>query len=363
MQTMEPIPGTGNHRGFPYSTRPTGWFQLGWSQDFPVGEAIPLYYFGTDLVAFRGESNEVHLFDAHCPHLGAHLGLGGVVSGDTVSCPFHGWAFDGATGKNVEIPYSKRKCFPAVSLRRWHVHEHAGVVYFWHDINRLAPQWDPPRPIENEDGFFPIYPDAVKTWKLRLFPQYIPENAVDFSHFHFAHRAASIPTLASFETTGHIFRSRIDMTFGGHAEKTWLTPDGPVESCLETELQGVGINVAHFRGTDGTTSLVGITPIDDEYSTFSMTNYVTRTAGWKPGDELPDLARRRIAEQYKQAERDQLIWSNMLYRNRPPFVEEERGGYQAIRDWARTFYPGQSEYEQRVRQPALGSDAPAVASS
>lgn len=362
MTTLEYVPGTGTHRGFPYSTRPTGWFQLGWSRDFPVAQVIPLYLFGTDLVAVRTESNEVRLFDAHCPHMGAHLGHGGVVNGDSLSCPFHGWAFDGATGKNIDIPYGKRKCMSAVSLRRWHVREQAGVVYFWHDSNNLPPQWDPPTPIANEDDFYPIHPDATKCWKLRLYPQYIPENGVDFSHFHFAHKSASIPTLTSYAANGHVFTTTVDMTFGGHAETTWLTPEGPIESQLRTELQGVGLNMARF-GPDKTTSLVGITPIDDDYSWFRLTNWVVRDPSWQPGQELPDLARRRIAEQFKQAERDHVIWANMRYRQRPPLVEEERDAFKTIRAWARRFYPGQAEYDEQVLRPAQAEPAPAAAST
>jgi hypothetical protein len=171
-----------------------------------------------------------------------------------------------------------------------------------------------------------------------------------------------MPALGSFGAEGHIFRTRIDMTFGGHADSTWLTPDGPVESQLETELQGVGINVARFHGTDGTTSLVGVTPIDDEYSLFSMTNWIERTEGWSEGDELPEVVRRRFAEQYKQAGRDQVIWENMRYRRRPPLVPEERAGYVAVRDWAKTFYPGTPEYEARVREPATRAVEPAAVS-
>jgi phenylpropionate dioxygenase-like ring-hydroxylating dioxygenase large terminal subunit len=359
---MNAVPGTGMHRDFPYTTRPTGWFQLGWSPDFPTGTTVPLHFFGTDLAAYRGESGKIRLVDAHCPHLGAHLGHGGVVTGDDLACPFHGWRFDGETGKNVDIPYSARGCFPGVSLRTWEVHEHAGVVYFWHDSNGLPAQWAPPRPIESADAYFPVHPEGVRSWKLRLFPQFIPENGVDYSHFHFAHRAATMPALGSFGAEGHIFRTRIDMTFGGHADSTWLTPDGPVESQLETELQGVGINVARFHGTDGTTSLVGVTPIDDEYSLFSMTNWIERTEGWSEGDELPEVVRRRFAEQYKQAGRDQVIWENMRYRRRPPLVPEERAGYVAVRDWAKTFYPGTPEYEARVREPATRAVEPAAVS-
>lgn len=60
---------------------------------------------GKNLIVFRGESDEAHVFDAYCAHMGAHLGVGGtVLPGDCLQCPFHGWIFDGKTGQCVQIP-------------------------------------------------------------------------------------------------------------------------------------------------------------------------------------------------------------------------------------------------------------------
>jgi phenylpropionate dioxygenase-like ring-hydroxylating dioxygenase large terminal subunit len=55
---------------------------VGWSPEFPIGEVRPLHYFGEDLVAYRDEGGELHVMEAHCKHLGAHIGHGGIVVGD-----------------------------------------------------------------------------------------------------------------------------------------------------------------------------------------------------------------------------------------------------------------------------------------
>jgi nitrite reductase/ring-hydroxylating ferredoxin subunit len=49
---------------------------------------------GRELVAYRNDEGGLHVFDAHCPHQGAHLGYGGQVVGDGLRCPFHGFHFD-----------------------------------------------------------------------------------------------------------------------------------------------------------------------------------------------------------------------------------------------------------------------------
>lgn len=61
---------------------------------------------GQNLVVFRTENNEAHVFDAYCPHLGANLGIGGKVKGDCIECPFHEWMFRASDGECVSIPYT-----------------------------------------------------------------------------------------------------------------------------------------------------------------------------------------------------------------------------------------------------------------
>lgn len=63
---------------------------------------------GTYMVAFRGSDGRPAVLHAFCPHMGAHLGVGGVVVGDLLRCPFHGWAFD-AQGEVRHVPY-RRNC-------------------------------------------------------------------------------------------------------------------------------------------------------------------------------------------------------------------------------------------------------------
>ncbi len=78
----------------------------------------PVSYLGRDLVLFRGDDGTARVFDAHCPHLGAHLGVGGRVCGDGIACPFHGWRFDGE-GQLVEVPGLDRP--PRAAARAWPV--------------------------------------------------------------------------------------------------------------------------------------------------------------------------------------------------------------------------------------------------
>ena len=91
---------------FPFP-HPFGWFMVAYADELAPGEVNALKYWSTDLVLWRDDAGEFHLQDAFCPHLGAHLGVGGKVKGEQLECPFHGWTYDG-DGACMSIPYSER---------------------------------------------------------------------------------------------------------------------------------------------------------------------------------------------------------------------------------------------------------------
>src|SRR5699024_5818895 len=119
------------------------WFCVGNPDEFPVGSARAIYYLERHLVAWRSDDGALHVQDAFCPHLGAHLGHGGKVKGDCIECPFHGWTFDG-DGANTNIPYSERTNKKA-HLRSFPVVERNGLSMIWyHPDETVAPMWDVP---------------------------------------------------------------------------------------------------------------------------------------------------------------------------------------------------------------------------
>src|SRR5690606_29508438 len=84
---------------------PFGWFQVAWSDEIPAGTSKPLHAFDRHLVGWRGETGEIHVWDAFCPHLGAHLGGLAKIEGDAIRCPMHSWQY-GPDGRCIDIPYS-----------------------------------------------------------------------------------------------------------------------------------------------------------------------------------------------------------------------------------------------------------------
>ena len=129
---------------FPFPI-PNGWFVVAMSDDLDPGEVRSLHYFGRDLVLYRTDDGEPRLVDAYCPHLGAHLGVGGKVEGDCIRCPFHGWTFDGDSGACVEIPYGGGERIPAKArVRAYPTIERGGAIWAWHHLTEGEPFFELP---------------------------------------------------------------------------------------------------------------------------------------------------------------------------------------------------------------------------
>ena len=119
---------------------PRGWYSVLDSDELAEGEIKRLRYFDRELVAVRDADGKPRVFDAYCPHLGAHLGVGGQVEDGTIRCPFHGWRFRASDGACVEISYAKR-IPPAAKLASWTTEEANGLVLVWYDAAGRGPDW------------------------------------------------------------------------------------------------------------------------------------------------------------------------------------------------------------------------------
>lgn len=161
---------------------PFGWFFVHYADELAAGEVRAVRYFARDLVLFRGEDGTPGLLDAYCPHLGAHLGKGGVVQGDTIECPFHAWRFN-AEGFCTAIPYAKRMIPRAKReplTRAYPVVERDGVLWAWYHPEGVAPMFEVTEHPEFTD---PAWDQLRREWTFASNPQEIAENGVDVAHF------------------------------------------------------------------------------------------------------------------------------------------------------------------------------------
>ena len=70
------------------------WILLGRDEEITAGQVHTFTVAGEEVVAYRASNGEICIFEAHCPHQGAHLGRGGKLEDDCLSCPFHHFYFN-----------------------------------------------------------------------------------------------------------------------------------------------------------------------------------------------------------------------------------------------------------------------------
>lgn len=301
---------------FPFPI-PNGWFQIAYSHELEERGVLPLRYFDQDLVLFRPESGEPRLLDAFCPHLGAHLGHGGVVEGDIIRCPFHAWEFDGQ-GKCHRVPYAKRA--PAKArVRPWHCVERNEMIWAWHHAADEPPTWDVPHLTECTDPDWTDF-DSYR-WTVQTQNQEIGENAVDRAHFRYVHGTQNVPE-SKVEFKGHL---RI-----ASQEFKMTTPRGSADAKLEVQAHGMGCTITRFTGICETVLLLSHTPIDrgSVDSRFSFTQRRDTHGG---------VAKAIVKDIVKQMNEDIPIWEHKRYLPQPMLCDGD-GPIGPYRKWCQQFY-------------------------
>jgi nitrite reductase/ring-hydroxylating ferredoxin subunit len=92
---------------------PVGFTRLVAVDQCREGAGAFVEHHGRELAVFLlGDSGGVVVMDNACPHASGNLS-GGEVVGNTVSCPWHHWEFDLATGVCTHSPLARVRRYPA----------------------------------------------------------------------------------------------------------------------------------------------------------------------------------------------------------------------------------------------------------
>lgn len=94
------------------------WIPIARATECPPGVSIERVA-GDRIVALANVAGRFHAIDGLCPHQGGPLGTGSLC-GQVLTCPWHGWQFDVATGQHQFSPPMRQAVFE--------VREREGVV-------------------------------------------------------------------------------------------------------------------------------------------------------------------------------------------------------------------------------------------
>ncbi|WP_334141046.1 aromatic ring-hydroxylating dioxygenase subunit alpha [Rhabdothermincola sp.] len=292
---------------------PNGWYAIVASDELAEGDLVSIRLVDRELVVARDELGRASVLDAHCPHMGAHLG-GGRVVGERVKCPYHGWEF-GADGRCVRIPYSDSRIPSRARVRSYPVHEADGLVYFWYHAADAPPNFEIPAVPEASD---PSWSEAYP-WRFELVAalQEMAENNVDYAHFRYVHGKDVIPRdISAFHFDGPC--SWVEESLG----------DG-----VSFIRHSYGPGVAILRFPSLMTIVAATTPIDRGNCRLLWHFYFPR--------ELEAAAEDLIVQVTGPygLQADVPIWRDLSYRERPVLVKGD-GPIAEFRRWYAQFYEG-----------------------
>lgn len=161
-----------------------GWFPVARSAELDKPRSACLL--GTHLAVFRAADGRARAVAEHCPHRGARLSMG-TVQGGSIQCPYHGWCWDGDTGRCTAIPAlgPAGSIPPGACVAVIGVEERYGLV--WASLSD-RPLDGPPRFPEFESDEWQSF-RSCPTWDVGANICASIENFRDVAHLPFVHRA------------------------------------------------------------------------------------------------------------------------------------------------------------------------------
>ena len=313
---------------YPVTRNPDGWYTVALADDLAPGQVLPLSCLGEELVLFRTASGEARVFDAYCPHLGAHLGHGGRVEGERLVCPFHGWCYDRG-GRCVEIPYARR-IPPRAAVRTWPVIERNGAILVWKHHLGKEPTFEVPE--------LPGESWTETHWEHLIVEMHIldvTENGVDVAHFpkiHGCRRGAARVRNAH----GIPFRFDLETSYPGDGIGM---PGEHVDVTTEWAFYGPGVaegvSTADAFGMR-VRQLFHFTPIPQDRVHFRIGISLDR-------ETIPEELRPLVLEQNCKMSianllEDAPIWKHKRFMGRPTLCDGD-GPLGELRVWLREFFP------------------------
>ncbi|XP_045597725.1 cholesterol 7-desaturase nvd isoform X2 [Procambarus clarkii] len=326
---------------------PNGWFAVIESRQLARAQVVPVQMFGETLAVFRGEDGSAHVTDAYCPHIGANMAVGGVVKGDCLECPFHGWLFRGSDGACVHIPYSA-KVPKTARVKRWESQEVNGFVFVWHDAEGRPPMWHLPEVQQITDGSWIFRGRTVHHILAHI--QEIPENGADLAHLGHLH----VPSVFKGSDLRYVFANSQLFDFAKHTWRgEWQVRPAPESHTadlkvthafslfggkfklftmvVKAEQIGPGVVHLHFNTGLGSGVLVQtVTPMEPLRQRVVHQFFSSRTF-------IAPYAKFVLLSEARHFERDIMIWNNKQYLSHPLLVSEDRLILR-FRRWYTQFY-------------------------
>lgn len=325
---------------YPFPCFPDGWFFVCHASALAGSKIFSRQFLGEEIIAHRDETGVARVFDAHCPHLGAHLGRTGDVEGGQIKCRFHGLAFEGS-GRCVRTPAGAPS--RPIALRAWPCIERNGFVFAYHDKNRSKnlgnPTWTIPE--LPAAGFGDL---STSSLRIRSHPQEMGENTVDLTHFGAVHGFHDVRVVEPLRWSGP------NLTCAYHMR----VANALLQACglaLRVEFRlskwGLGYSLAEIEWPQlgmSARQYVFATPLDGESVELNLALAIRKQTrdsrlALSGARILNRLTRSVFMGQFRrEIEKDRIFWESKRYLAHPA-LDASDGPIGEFRRYCRQFYP------------------------
>lgn len=292
-----------------------GWQQLIFERD--AGESLtPVDLDARRLVVMRGEGS-LRVFDADCPHRGAHLGHGGRIDGDAIICPFH--------AKRIRLGSEDGG---ALCVREHRSLGYGGMLFVLldetreHGLRLLLEQ------LGSDHVFVPGFELAV-----RAPAQLVIENAFDDAHFRPVHQVGNDPRFEVLPS------EHGELAIGGSfavPPSPWQRSetDGLVEAPFVARAFSPNLVISHLGGSHPYWIITSATATDARASMVRLSLAVPRDRNGDAPDT--ELCRYLLLQSRAGILKDAQIWEH-LDLEAPQQLDERDATVAAFRDFCAGF--------------------------
>lgn len=306
---------------YPFPAFPNGWMPVCFADEIAPGDVKSLHLLGRDLIIYRTEGGKAQVADAHCPHLGAHIGYGGEVIGEQIQCPFHNWRYD--TEGRCTFALRAKRVPSRARLKVYPTLERNTFIFMWKHDQGALPNYDIEVIPELTSGDYRLV--SKKIWQFRGHPQEIMENSVDVTHFEALHHWKAHSLDWDNDGSAYTLRIHVDNDSAGYQSAT-------AENVSDVVTRNIGpsFSFTRFTGELRAVSLNAMAP--------SRAGQVYNPQAFWAHNDIPDAMAQSWAQGFIDDYADDIpIWENKVFRDKPALSDAD-GPFARYRKWFAQFY-------------------------
>ena len=193
------------------------WYPICTSEELSTEAPKLVELLGVRLAAFRDSDKEARVVSDTCVHRGGSLSKGKVTE-NGITCPYHGWSFDGS-GKCTKIPQIKTGKVPSrAKIDAYPVYEKYGIVFAF--LGDASESERPPVPLVEEWEQEGWRVNGPVVFEIDAYYERSLENGMDPLHNEFVHPNQGAPSLdeEDIELKDQEWGTWFDAKFGAYTQ-------------------------------------------------------------------------------------------------------------------------------------------------